>query len=104
MKFALAFAVSLQLSAQPRDSWFGPDKVQHFFMTAFIQSAAYGGLRVTSLDHSASLAGATVTSAVFSVGKEMRDKRTQNLFSAKDLVWDAAGAGAATLMLQHTRR
>ena len=104
MRFALAFAVTFQLSASPPDAWFGPDKVQHFFMTAFIQSAAYGGLRATTLEHSAALAGASVTSAAFSVAKEVHDKRSYGLFSVKDLVWDAAGAGTATVMLLHTRR
>ena len=114
--FAIAFAFSLQLApgqpvaqvgaqpAAPRDAWFGADKVKHFFVTAFIQSASYGGLRAVKLDHGPSLAGASVTSAVFSVGKEVRDRRLTGLFSKRDLVWDAAGAGTATIMLEHTRR
>ena len=103
-KFAVVFAFSMQLSAPPADAWFGADKVKHFFMTAFIQSAAYGSLRATTLDHGPSLAGASAASIAFGIGKEVHDRRTYGLFSTRDLVWDAAGAGTATLMLQHTRR
>jgi hypothetical protein len=50
------------------------------------------------------LAGAFVTSASFGIGKEIRDRKTVGLFSAKDLLWDAGGIGSATLLIGHTRR
>ena len=38
------------------------------------------------------------------VGKEWLDRRRGGAFSGRDLAWDAAGAGAATLVLVRTRR
>jgi len=90
--------------APPRDRWFGVDKVKHFFASAFVQSLAYGTIRATGASHSSSLAGASAVTAVVDVGKEIRDRRSYGLFSTRDLVWDAAGAGTATLMLRRTVR
>ena len=112
MKFLLALLLlaPIPLSAQrakapSRDPFFGPDKVQHFFVSAFLQSITYSALRATKASHQSSLAGATVTSALFGLGKEVKDKRgTSQLFSARDLVWDAGGIGTATLLIGHTRR
>ena len=101
MKLALVFALSLHA---PRDGWFGPDKVKHFFVSAFVQSLGYGGLRATNVSHQSSLLGATAASAAIGVGKEVRDRRVSGLFSLRDLTWDAAGIGASTLMLEHTQR
>ena len=49
------------------------------------------------------MAAGLLTAAV-GVGKEMRDRKTQEHFSVRDLVWDAAGAGAATWLLDRTER
>ena len=89
--------------AKTPDPWFGPDKVQHFFVSMFLQSFTYSALRATKVNHQSSLAGATVTSAAFGIGKEMRDRRITHL-SARDLVWDAGGIGTATLLIGHARR
>lgn len=112
MKYLLAWLLLLPLSlpaqsanGRPRESFFGPDKIQHFFVSAFLQSFTYSALRATKASHQSSLAGATVTSALFGLGKEVRDKRgASQLFSARDLVWDAGGIGTATLLIGHTRR
>jgi uncharacterized protein YfiM (DUF2279 family) len=89
--------------AVPGDRWFGPDKLKHFFVTAFIQSVTYGALSATRSGHQSSLLGATAASAAFGLGRELHDQRVKGAFSVRDLAWDAAGAGAATLMLSHTR-
>jgi putative lipoprotein len=86
------------------DGWTGPDKLQHFFMSAFVQSLSYGSLRGTGVSHGSALAGATVVTATIGVGKELRDRRTKGEFSRRDLLWDAAGAGAMTLLLARTAR
>ena len=86
------------------DRWFAPDKVKHFFLGAFAQSVGYAGLRATGVGHQSSLWGATAATAVLGVGKEVHDARTGGDVSARDLVWDAAGAGGATLLLERTRR
>ena len=39
------------------DSWFGPDKLQHFFTSAFVQSLGYGALRRAGADNGPAIAG-----------------------------------------------
>jgi uncharacterized protein YfiM (DUF2279 family) len=94
----------LALQARPADRWFSPDKIKHFFMAAFVQSVTYSALRATDLDHRSSLLGASAGNAALSIAKELSDARRTGLFSKRDLVWDAAGMGAATLLLERTAR
>jgi putative lipoprotein len=86
------------------DPWFSRDKAQHFLMSAFIQSAGYGSLRGVGVPHGTALAGASVVTAAIGVGKELHDRGVKGDFSARDLTWDAAGAGSMTLLLTHTAR
>ena len=95
---------SLGPAALPSDHWFASDKVQHFFSSAFVQSMSYGALRTAGVEHGPALAGASVTAAAVGVGKEVHDLRTKGEFSLRDVTWDAAGAGAATLLLMRTQR
>jgi uncharacterized protein YfiM (DUF2279 family) len=90
-------------AAAPRDRWVGADKVKHFALAFFVQSMGYSAARATGAGHRSSLALASVVTAVTGVGKEWHDRRTTG-FSARDLAWDAAGAGAATLLLRRTSR
>ena len=91
--------------AQSRtDAWFGPDKVKHFFTSALIQSLAYSVGQVTTRgSRSSLLLSASVASAAVGIGKEMHDHASYGLFSVRDIAWDAAGVGTASLMLAHTR-
>jgi putative lipoprotein len=86
------------------DSWFGPDKLQHFFTSAFVQSLGYGALRRAGADNGPAIAGASAITAVAGVGKELHDRRVRGEFSTRDLVWDAAGAGSASVLLVRTIR
>ena len=86
------------------DRWFAPDKLQHFFTSAFVQSVGYGTLRLAGAGHSASLGGASAATALVGVGKEVHDHRTGGDVSARDLLWDAAGAGAVSVLLARTIR
>ncbi len=95
---------SLYPAAPPGDRWLGEDKIKHFFTSAFVQSMSYGALRTSGLDHGAALAGASVTTAAVGVGKEWHDLHVKGEFSVRDLAWDAAGAGAVTVLLVRTRR
>jgi putative lipoprotein len=88
----------------PRDSWFGVDKVKHFFMSAFIESVTFSGLQAIGANRNTAFAGAISATAGFAVGKEFHDRRTTGLFSYRDLVWDAAGGGAGLLMLRSTQK
>ena len=100
----IVFALSFKLHApDAADPWFGPDKVKHFFTAAFVQSFSYGALRTTGLGNGGSLAGATAVNAAASFGKEIWDAHGHGTPSARDLVWDAAGAGSASLLLSRTR-
>lgn len=88
----------------PADHWIGADKVKHFFTTALIQSLAYSVTQVTTgAPRSSLLWSASVASAAAGIGKEMYDRRSYGHFSVRDLAWDAAGAGTASLMLARTR-
>jgi uncharacterized protein YfiM (DUF2279 family) len=56
------------------------------------------------VSHGAALGGASVATAAVGVGKEIHDARTGGDASVRDLVWDAAGAGAVTVLLAHSAR
>ena len=86
------------------DRWFGPDKLQHFFTSAFVQSAGYGLLRRAGAENGPAMAGASAVTAIAGVAKEVHDRRTKGEFSVRDLVWDAAGAGSASILLVRTVR
>lgn len=105
-----AVAAGLVLAAAPagaqapiRDRWLGADKVKHFALSFFVQSVGYSVARATGAGHGSSLVVASAGTAVVGVGKEWVDRRA-TVFSARDLAWDAAGAGAATLLLRRTAR
>ena len=99
----VGLALAAQLAA-PRDSWFGADKLKHLFVAAFTQSVAYSALQAAKVRHDRALAGAWVVTAAVSVAKEVHDSRTTGLFSVRDLVWDAAGAGLATVLIERSVR
>lgn len=86
------------------DQWFGTDKVRHFFISAMLQSLGYGTLRALDVRHGSALTGASVVTSGFGIGKELSDRRRGRNVSARDLIWDAAGAGAASLLLVRTER
>jgi putative lipoprotein len=96
-------ALAMSLTAPP-DNWFGSDKLKHFFIAAFTQSVAYSALQAARVNHDEALVGAWAVTATVSVAKEVHDRRSYGLFSYRDLVWDAAGAGVATLVISKTVR
>ena len=99
----LAVNVIYAQTAVTRDSWFGIDKIKHFFMSAFIESVSYSALQAAHVNRRPALAGAIGVSAAFGVARELHDSRTPgNHFSYRDLTWDAVGIGAGALMLRHT--
>jgi uncharacterized protein YfiM (DUF2279 family) len=111
---ALLVGAGVALSAEPAaaqgrpaaraaDPWFAADKVKHAALAFFVQSVVHSTLRATGGGHRSSLAVASAVTAVVGVGKEWHDRGTTG-FSARDLAWDVAGAGAATLLLRRTAR
>lgn len=102
--FLLVLSLGGSPGARADDGWFSADKAKHFLSSAFVQSLAYGSLRGLGAGHGTALGGATVTTAAVGVGKEIYDARTGGDPSVRDLAWDAAGAGAVSLLLAHTAR
>ncbi len=102
--FLLVLSLGASPGARADDGWFSADKAKHFLSSAFVQSLAYGSLRGVGASHRSALAGATLATAAVGVGKELHDARTGGDPSARDLAWDAAGAGAVSLLLAHTAR
>jgi uncharacterized protein YfiM (DUF2279 family) len=88
-----------------RDSWFGVDKIKHFFISAFVESITYSALRAANVKRRPALAGAVGVTAVVGVARELHDrKKPGNRFSYRDLTWDALGIGAGAMMLAHTMK
>ena len=99
----LAVNVIYAQTAVTRDSWFGIDKIKHFFISAFIESVSYSALQAAKVNRRPALAGAIGVSAALGVARELHDKRTPgNHFSYRDLTWDAFGIGAGAVMLKRT--
>ena len=101
MGIVLAFALSLHGPPGPQ---IAPDKVKHFFLSAFVQSASYSALRIGGVEHDAALVGASSTTIAVGIGKEVRDSRTGGRFDVRDLAWGLAGGAAAAAVLEHSRR
>jgi uncharacterized protein YfiM (DUF2279 family) len=105
--FSLSLAVNLVYaqSVVVRDSWFGADKIKHFFMSAFIESVTYSALQAARVNHRAALGSAMGVTMAIGVGREIHDKRTPgNIFSVRDLTWDVVGATAGAVLIAQTRR
>jgi putative lipoprotein len=101
----LAVNVIYAQTAVTRDSWFGIDKIKHFFISAFIESVSYSALQAARVDRRPAMAGAIGVSAAFGVARELHDKRTPgNRFSYRDLTWDAVGITAGAVMLKRTAK
>jgi uncharacterized protein YfiM (DUF2279 family) len=102
--FALLFTLHFGDEHAAGDRWFSADKAKHFFTAAFVQSASFGAFRLAGVHWSGAIAGASAVTAAVGIGKEAYDARTGGDASVKDLVWDAAGAAGASVLLHHTER
>lgn len=105
MIFTLVFLVHLHsMPDHAKDRWFGSDKAKHFLVSAFIQSASYATLRAVGARNGPALAGASLVTLGFGIGKEKHDRSAGGPFSPKDLTWDVLGAVAASTLLVRTHR
>jgi len=87
------------------DPWFGIDKVKHFFMSAFINSVSYSALQAARVNHRSAMAGAIGITMAAGMARELHDMRVPgNLFSVRDLTWDAIGTTAGAALAAHTIR
>lgn len=82
--------------------WLRPDRVKHFFLSFFVQSAGYSVARAANVDHRSAIFVASGVTAAAAVGKEVWDRKRGTGFDRGDLVADALGAGAATALLLRT--
>lgn len=104
---SLVLSVNLifaQAAIVHRDSWFGADKIKHFFLSAFATSLSYSALQAAGANRSTAMTGAVASSLALGIARETYNLRTTRLFSIKDLTWDAIGTAAAATMLNHTRK
>lgn len=85
------------------DRWLSSDKLKHFFVSAFVQSVSYSVLRTARVQRDDALTASTAATLVVGIGKEVHDDRAGKDFSIRDIAWDAAGAGAAAVLLARTR-
>ncbi|HEY7894822.1 MAG TPA: DUF2279 domain-containing protein [Gemmatimonadaceae bacterium] len=101
--FVLALSLSLGAGHQGADPWFGPDKLKHFFVSAFVESASYSALRAARVSHHDAIVSAAGIAVSVGIAKELHDARTPEGFSFRDLTWDAAGTAAGAAFLSHAR-
>ncbi|HXE59919.1 MAG TPA: DUF2279 domain-containing protein [Gemmatimonadaceae bacterium] len=99
----LALSLSLGAGHQAGDKWLAPDKLKHFFMSAFIESASYSALRGARVSHHDAIVSAAGIAVSVGLAKELHDTRTGEGFSLRDLTWDAAGTAAGAAFLSHAR-
>ncbi len=103
VSLCLAANLVFAQTAVVRDSWFGIDKIKHFFMAAFIESVSYSALQAAHVKRRPALGAAIGVSAAFGVAREIHDKRTPGKwFSYQDLMWDALGIAAGAAVLTRT--
>ena len=87
------------------DSWFGIDKLKHFLMSAFIDSVSYSALQAMGADRRGAMGGAIGITLGVGVARELHDRRIPgNIFSVRDLTWDALGTAAGAVLSAHTIR
>lgn len=98
----LLLALSFQAVSSP-DRWFSADKVQHFFIGTFVQSASFGVLRAAKVEKQPALIAASALSAAAAIGKEVRDRGGRGDVSVKDAGWTLMGAAAISPVLARTR-
>ena len=102
---SLCLAVNLVFAQHTvvRDSWFGSDKIKHFFLSAFVESVAFSFAQAAGANRRTALATGIGAAAAVGIGREIHDKRTPGKwFSYRDLAWDAAGIGSAAILLSRT--
>ena len=102
LSLSLAFNCFFAQAAVTRDSWFGSDKIKHFFLSAFATSVSYSALQAAGADRRTAMTGAIGASIGLGISRELYNLRTTRAFSFKDLTWDAIGTGAAATMLTRT--
>jgi len=94
-----SLATSPNVRAQ--DSWFGPDKILHFFGGFMATSVGYVvAYNAWDYDHEKALRFGVGVGVAASVGKELYDVLSgRGHASGKDLVWDGLGIGVGVIFI-----
>jgi uncharacterized protein YfiM (DUF2279 family) len=98
---ACLFVLCLSLTGgdSPGDRWIAEDKFKHFFTSYVVTALGIASARAAGLDARQSLMVGAGVGAGAGVWKEIRDARLpEGHASVRDLVWDAAGVGAAVVV------
>lgn len=95
-------ALAVVIAADTGDRWMGRDKVKHFLVSAFVHGVAFSAARSVTGRREAQVAGAAAVVAS-GILKEMSDRRAGRAFSARDLLWNAAGGMASAALLNGAR-
>jgi putative lipoprotein len=100
----LCLCLSFGTGESPRDPWLAEDKLMHFAASFAATSISASAARATGLSPGRSaLAGAVVGSGL-GLWKEVQDhRRPDGFFSYRDMAWDLAGVGAATMVMSRVR-
>lgn len=82
-----------------KDDWFSDDKYKHFLLSTVVSAAVANAAKDESRDNcEAALIGFSVT-LTLGAAKESYDKRKKKtLYSERDMVWNAAGSLAGSLL------
>jgi uncharacterized protein YfiM (DUF2279 family) len=100
MKRWLFVAFSFHALSSTPDPWFGPDKVKHFFLGAFVQSAGFAAFQTAGARRMVSFAGASAVTTSAAAAKELHDRRTAaGDPSLRDFAWSVVGAAAVSPLL-----
>jgi uncharacterized protein YfiM (DUF2279 family) len=100
---ALGLSVAMSPAPRPRDAWLGSDKLKHFLLSAFVQSASFSIARLTGGNRGTAQIAGGVAAATAGLWKEFHDRSQNKPFSPRDLAWDAAGALTAAALLNGAR-
>jgi putative lipoprotein len=102
--FVLCLCLSFATGQPPRDPWVSEDKLMHFAASFAATTLAASAARTAGLDPERSTVAGAVAAAGIGVWKEVDDhRRPGGFFSFRDLLWDAAGIGAAAGVMRQVR-
>lgn len=100
----LCLCLSFATGERPRDPWVAEDKLMHFAASFAATSLGASAARSAGLQPGPSVAAGAAFAGGLGVWKEIRDRsRPPGFFSYRDLLWNAAGIGAAVGIMQQVR-
>jgi uncharacterized protein YfiM (DUF2279 family) len=100
----VCLCLSIATGSPPRDPWLAEDKFMHFAASFAATTLAASAARTTGLTREQSTLAGAGAAASLGLWKEIADQRRPGgFFSYRDIVWDAAGIGAAVGMMRQVK-